>query len=55
MHMPIGWIITFSVGDKVLLRVRLRKSPIHYGKGSKLVSHFVGPFHILERISLVSY
>ena len=45
----------FSIGDKVFLRVHPRKSPIHYGKGSKLASRFVGPFEILERIGLVAY
>lgn len=39
----------------MFLRVRPRKSLIHYGKGSKLVPHFVGPFEILERIEPVSY
>lgn len=28
---------------------------IRYGKGSKLVLHFIGPFDILERIGLVAY
>lgn len=45
----------FSVGDRVFLRVRLWKSLIHYGKGFKLVPHFVGPFQILERIGPVVY
>ena len=45
----------FSVGDRVLLRVRPWKSPIHYGKGSKLVPHFVRPFEILERIGPIAY
>ena len=45
----------FSVGDRVFLRVRPMKSPIHYGKGSKLAPHFVGPFEILERIGPVAY
>jgi hypothetical protein len=45
----------FSVGDKVFLRVRPRKSPIRYGKGSKLAPRFVGPFEILERIGPVAY
>ena len=43
------------VGDKVFLRVRPRKSPIRYGKGSKLAPRFVGPFEILERIGPVAY
>ena len=43
------------VGDKVFLRVRPHKSPIHFGKGSKLAPRFVGPFEILERIGPVAY
>ena len=39
----------------MFLRVRPRKSPIHFGKGSKLVPRFVGPFEILERIGPVAY
>lgn len=45
----------FSVGDRVFLRVRLRKSPIRYGKGSKLVPRFVRPFEILEKIGPFAY
>ena len=45
----------FSVGDRVFLRVRPRKSPIHYGKGSKLAPRFVKLFEILERIGPISY
>ena len=45
----------FSIGDRVFLRVCIRKSPIHYAKGSKLAPCFVGPFEILERIGPVAY
>ena len=45
----------FSVGDRVFLRVRPRKSSIHYGKGSKLAPHFVEPFEILKRIGPIAY
>ena len=45
----------FSIGDKVFLRVHPRKSPICYGKGSKLAPHFLRPFEILERIGPISY
>lgn len=43
------------VGDKVFLQVRLRKSPIFYGKGSKLAPSFVGSFEIMERIGPIAY
>ena len=39
----------------MFLRVRPHKSPIRYGKGSKLAPHFFGPFEILERIGPVAY
>ena len=45
----------YMVGDRVFLRVRPHKSPIRYGKGSKLAPRFVGPFEILERIGPVAY
>lgn len=45
----------FMVGDKVFLRVRPRKSPIRYGKGSKSSPRFVGPFEILEHVGPVAY
>ena len=44
----------YRVGDRVFLRVRPHKSLIHFGKGSKLAPHFVGPFEILERIGPVA-
>ena len=43
------------VGDRVFLRVQPHKSPIRYGKGSKVAPRFVGPFEILEWIGLVAY
>ncbi|KAH9288362.1 hypothetical protein KI387_032479, partial [Taxus chinensis] len=46
---------SFEVGTKVFLRVRPHKSPIRYGKGSKLAPRFVGPFEILERLGPLAY
>ena len=45
----------FSIGDRVFLRVRPRKSPIHYRKLSKLAPCFVKPFEILKRIGPIFY
>ena len=33
----------------------MQKSPIHYGKDSKLVPQFVGPFEIVEKVGVVAY
>ena len=45
----------FLVVDRVFFRVHVRKSTIHYGKGSKLAPHFFRPLEILERIGLIYY
>ena len=45
----------FPIGDRVFLRACLRKSPIYYEKGFKLVPHFVKPFEILNRIGPIAY
>lgn len=34
----------FSIGEKVLLRVKPHKSSIKFGSSSKLAPHYVGPF-----------
>lgn len=46
---------SFDVGMKVFLRVRPHKSPVCYGKGSKLSPRFVSPFDILECIGPLAY
>ena len=43
------------IGEKVFLRVCLWKSPIRYGKGSKLEPRFVRSFEIHERFAPISY
>nr|GEX98237.1 retrotransposon protein, putative, Ty3-gypsy subclass [Tanacetum cinerariifolium] len=47
--------LEFSVGDKVLLKVSPRKGVVRFGKRSKLLPKYVGPFDIVERIGAVAY
>ncbi|GJU66668.1 hypothetical protein Tco_1252927 [Tanacetum coccineum] len=48
---PLG----FEVGDRVLLKVSLRKGVVRFGKKNKLAPRYVGSFEILKRIGLVAY
>nr|GEU38873.1 putative reverse transcriptase domain-containing protein [Tanacetum cinerariifolium] len=45
----------FEVGDQVLLKVSPWKGVVRFRKKGKLAPRYVGPFEILERISLVAY
>nr|GEV35844.1 hypothetical protein [Tanacetum cinerariifolium] len=47
--------LEFSVSDKVLLKVSPRKGVVRLGKRSKLSPRYVGPFEIVEPVSLVAY
>ncbi|GJS30923.1 hypothetical protein Tco_0491543 [Tanacetum coccineum] len=47
--------LEFEVGDRVMLKVSPWKGVVHFGKKGKLAPRYVGPFEILERISLVAY
>ncbi|GKB52415.1 hypothetical protein Tco_0903168 [Tanacetum coccineum] len=47
--------LEFKVGDKVLLKVSPWKGVVRFGKKDKLAQRYVGPFKVLEWISLVAY
>ncbi|KAH9296204.1 hypothetical protein KI387_039792, partial [Taxus chinensis] len=38
----------FELGEKLFLRVKLKKISINFGKAAKLSPHYVGPFEIVE-------
>nr|GEY69677.1 putative reverse transcriptase domain-containing protein [Tanacetum cinerariifolium] len=47
--------LEFSVDDKVLLKVSPKKGVVRFGKRSKLLPRYVGPFEIVERVGPVAY
>ncbi|GJX30135.1 reverse transcriptase domain-containing protein [Tanacetum coccineum] len=47
--------LAFEVRDKVMLKVAPWKGVIQFGKRGKLNPCYIGPFQIIERISLVAY
>ncbi|XP_022020285.1 uncharacterized protein LOC110920381 [Helianthus annuus] len=46
--------LEFNISDRVLLKVSPWKGVVRFGKKGKLVSCYVGPFKILERIGKVA-
>ena len=45
----------FKVGDHVFLEVMLKRGVVRFDKRGKLSSRFIGPFEILEKVSIVAY
>jgi hypothetical protein len=47
--------LEFSVGDHVFLRVAPMNGIMRFGKKGKLSPRYIGPFDMVEKISLVAY
>ena len=43
------------MGDHVFLKVMPKRGVVRFGKRRKLLSWFIGPFEILERVGTVAY
>ena len=47
--------LEFEVGDHVFLKVMPKRGVVKFGKRGKLLSRFIGPFKVLERICTFTY
>ena len=47
--------LEFEVGDHVFLKVMPKRGVVGSGKRGKLLTRFVGPFEILERVGTTAY
>ena len=47
--------LAFEVGDQVFLKVMPKRGVVRFGKRGKLVSRYIGPFEILERVGTIAY
>ncbi|GJY50939.1 putative reverse transcriptase domain-containing protein [Tanacetum coccineum] len=47
--------LEFQVGDRVMLKVSLRKCVIRFEKRGKLNPRYIGPFKILKRVGPMAY
>ncbi|GJT91088.1 putative reverse transcriptase domain-containing protein [Tanacetum coccineum] len=47
--------VSFTVGDKVMLKVLPWKGVVRFGKRGKLNPRYVGPFKVIEKVGEVAY
>ena len=43
------------MGDHVFLKVMPKRGVVRFGKQGKLLSRYIGPFAVLERVGTVAY
>ena len=43
------------MSDHVFLKVMPKRGVVRFGKQGKLLSRYIGPFEVLERVGTVSY
>ena len=49
------WPLEFEVGDNVFLKVMPKRGVVKFSKWGKLLSLYIGPFEVLERVGTISY
>ena len=47
--------LEFEVGDHVFLKAMPKRGMVKFGKQGKLLSRFIGPFEVLERVGTIVY
>ena len=47
--------LEFEVDDHVFLKVMPKRGVVRFGKLRKLVSRYIGPFEVLERVGTIAY
>ena len=47
--------LEFEVGDHVFLKVMHKRGVVRFGKLGKLLSRFIRPFEVLERVGTIAY
>ena len=45
----------FEVGDRIFLKVMPKRGVVRFSKRGKLLSRFIEPFEILERVGTIAY
>ena len=47
--------LEFEVGDRVILKVMLKRGAIRFGKRGKILPRYIGPFEVLDRVGTGAY